>query len=45
MPKLLKREIVYAAKQADAGTAANIVGGSALRAYDIGWAYEKPQDH
>ena len=40
MPRIIKREIVYAAKQAAAGTAADIVGGSALRAYDVGWSYE-----
>ena len=40
MPRIIKREIVYAAKQAAAGTAADIVGGSALRAYDVGWSYD-----
>ena len=40
MPKLIKKEIAYAKKQAAAGQAAVIAGGDALRAYDVGFSYE-----
>ena len=40
MPKIIKREIVYAAVQAAAGQVAAIIGGSALRSYDVGFGYE-----